>query len=1407
MTRQLNMKKLYFFIIFLCSLSVVNAQPTNLPIAGTSTVTVNTNKQIAPLSAIFAISNLVQTLFGSKFGGGGIVSSNGQTVLAGTNVILFATPSNVTVSASVSHAEVQAAVHDTNLARATPIAVFAGPIPLIKPMYGTGIGIMDAVMYSTRSNVMMYVDETDPANPVLTLAVGAVDPSGNHVVFDNTFANGSTSGILSTGDWNNFNDRLAPNGDGSALTGVNAAALGGLNADAYQLRTDDTSYPILTLSGDSFAFLDSTQLRILGSGVSADDGIWKPQSTLSFTNSVNGRYMTNRFGVWWLNVNIASIAATTGYLQCYALSDYNVSNALPIGKWQVSNFSTPAPLSAFVNTNYTSHTEFTVWTNTSGLDMALRLRSADFFSYSNMLDGNMTNLPGVGPQKNVPIYAINALKPINGGNQPKYFTMQDSTGNFTGINLPIFGTFLGTNWLMTDWASFTNGTLALNLNASSFTGLPSSSVPVGATNSMTRFTTNVITSAAGANHITVTTLTNVVSGIALTITDASQTNAVLNRLAAGIGSDFSGAFDVAGAATAATNVPAITRLSSNVVTLAVAGKGISVTASNQVNGTGVADILTVLDQTNAVLNRLANGNGADFLSTFVPIGWYTDWLRLTNGTVAMPLNAFLFSNVQASNLVGGQIPLGTLFDYTTDEPNAYLLSSSSGSRHRNYDAMALTNGNPNTFFPTPVSLQATIAASQYSSNNWLNVVDFGAVMTPHGATPLATNDEACIAAMHQAELTHRPILIPVGDLVLTNTFGGAQGFTNRGITIWGLGAGAATFNTEGSCVRIMTPSADCFRYNEQVDPAGAIQGDEGQIHHLHIKGTGSTSTGSGIVFTSTNSTTDGGMLDDVAVESFGKLIWGRNGVSAARWSITLNGDCQIGICITNEPDRHSGTGINQGGIITVEGPYTTTAAAYTAFDLSGMTGWEIHSPHAGGGTNFQHWLVIHNSVQDNTFYPGHEEFRNGSSSVIVVDGSAGGNQNNSIIGGSFEGSGGSAFMTFTEAGSPSKDSFFLYGVHATMDTNIQGQAAQIILNHDGTQYITSFGLPMRAAMFAGSTFITNCIIDDYVCQNQIPNANTVDVGLKVKVVSTVPNTYWINEVTNMVTLGRDWVQQNGYYLDKVNGLIPSTTSYNFWNAPQTFNGTELHQNTVTNTGSVRFNVNNSHNVFIDNDQTRGLVFMDSAGGGGNVTDFAVRGPSYGQDEFTIAASNARGGDPTDNTTARIFMSYNFFNDRFVIGKGGSGAGLNSSTANFTVLGTAVFSNTVAIPLGIVSGNITSSASYFLSTNTVVNVGQTNIWPNLVTLSSGLAQMYRIDCDLTVTNFISSGLITNTIFFRDENGANSAIVFNQNVTALNQYVSSTVFCATNASPFSNSITVGSGNFGGRFRISISGLGGN
>jgi len=99
-------------------------------------------------------------------------------------------------------------------------------------------------------------------------------------------------------------------------------------------------------------------------------------------------------------------------------------------------------------------------------------------------------------------------------------------------------------------------------------------------------------------------------------------------------------------------------------------------ATNKLN----TDLRAALAQTNQVTAGVSN-------QWRVEITGATNKLDTDLRAALAQTNATLY----ASNLVsGGQIPVGTLFDYTTTNEPGWLLVTSSGTRHRTFDGGSLT---------------------------------------------------------------------------------------------------------------------------------------------------------------------------------------------------------------------------------------------------------------------------------------------------------------------------------------------------------------------------------------------------------------------------------------------------------------------------------------------------------------------------------------------------------------------------------------------------------------------------------------------------------------------------------------------------------------------------------------------
>jgi hypothetical protein len=238
-----------------------------------------------------------------------------------------------------------------------------------------------------------------------------------------------------------------------------------------------------------------------------------------------------------------------------------------------------------------------------------------------------------------------------------------------------------------------------------------------------------------------------------------------------------------------------------------------------------------------------------------------------------------------------------------------------------------------------------------------------------------------------------------------------------------------------------------------------------------------------------------------------------------------------------------------------------------------------------------------------------------------------------------------------------------------MSTNINGRSAMFRINHDSTQYVTSYGLPYEAVMYSGTTYITNFTIDDYISCNQIPNPNLVSLGYKFKVVSVVPNDYAINIATN-ANGDHAWYHVNDYYFDKAKGAVAYTNVSSIWTAAQRW--------VVANTNKagevMEVGANNDFNV--DGDGNGVLRFRPRG-----FTDYSFgmgQGYFFGGHELAFYHGDSSGSSPDGGNTASVpFYYYDAGNNRTHVNYAGTRAGgIPTGTASLNNYGTLWSSNTI-----------------------------------------------------------------------------------------------------------------------------------
>ena len=182
-------------------------------------------------------------------------------------------------------------------------------------------------------------------------------------------------------------------------------------------------------------------------------------------------------------------------------------------------------------------------------------------------------------------------------------------------------------------------------------------VPVAATNRASFYTTNVMTSASGGNHISVTTTTNA-NGIALAVSDISQTNVALNKLSLNDGSSLtslSGAnitgtlsVNTTGSAGKATNSPSGINLNlvlTNVVGF-VQNTNIAIASTAVLNFSNAEQVitgnLTFTYATNCPPLGSAMYAGITVFGSGITVAWPQNWTpnqtptaTLTNALIAV----------------------------------------------------------------------------------------------------------------------------------------------------------------------------------------------------------------------------------------------------------------------------------------------------------------------------------------------------------------------------------------------------------------------------------------------------------------------------------------------------------------------------------------------------------------------------------------------------------------------------------------------------------------------------------------------------------------------------------------------------------------------------------------------------
>lgn len=222
------------------------------------------------------------------------------------------------------------------------------------------------------------------------------------------------------------------------------------------------------------------------------------------------------------------------------------------------------------------------------------------------------------------------------------------------------------------------------------------------TNGASFYGTNVVTGISGANHISVTFVTNQ-TGILPTITDSTQTNAALNKLGQGVTDGLS---QVPGAtnATTATNLANITGLPSG----------------NLPSGVKSSSGNTLLDTSSTIPSTSVSGLGSLAAKNT------NDVLNLTNA-----------SNTYGGNLTGGvNVPSVTAAQFAVFDSGKNLISTLDGSSLLTLNASHIGSGTvPSGAMPVNIAS----ATNATTATNLSSLVGLPAGNLPSGVKSSAGN--------------------------------------------------------------------------------------------------------------------------------------------------------------------------------------------------------------------------------------------------------------------------------------------------------------------------------------------------------------------------------------------------------------------------------------------------------------------------------------------------------------------------------------------------------------------------------------------------------------------------------------------------------------------------------------------
>ena len=331
--------------------------------------------------------------------------------------------------------------------------------------------------FNNKQNALSFGDLTETTSSILTITggTGAVIGSGTTIAVAQ--ADATTSGFLSSTDWNTFNNKTSNTG---TVTSVGISSGGGLSVSGSPITTSgsitltntDTGssqdiFKNIAVSGQNTIVADSnddTLTVVAGTGISVTTNDTTDTLTITNTNTTTGTVTSVGLttGTTGTDVNVTNSPITSSGTIVLNIPTASASNTGKLSSTDWSTFNSKQSALTFGNLTETTSSILTITGGTgsvigSGTSIAVQQATTSTSGYLSSTDWNTFNnkTSNVGTVTSVGLTTGTTGTDVNVSNSP--ITV---SGDIT-LNIPVASASNTGKLSSTDWSTFNSKQSAL----------------------------------------------------------------------------------------------------------------------------------------------------------------------------------------------------------------------------------------------------------------------------------------------------------------------------------------------------------------------------------------------------------------------------------------------------------------------------------------------------------------------------------------------------------------------------------------------------------------------------------------------------------------------------------------------------------------------------------------------------------------------------------------------------------------------------------------------------------------------------------------------------------------------------------------------------------------------------------